>query len=84
MTKDISKAVAYEMRSGEVYAGICEEIRDISKTDKEIKLKKAFLIPSENQFKNDKSFVKDLWGFIESTNSFSIKIKDIKSSYILD
>ncbi|MCK9596130.1 hypothetical protein M0R19_03025 [Candidatus Pacearchaeota archaeon] len=83
MIKNISKAVAYNMKSGEVCVGICDEIRDISKNNREIKLKEAFIIPSENQYKDDKEFIKDIYEILDKNESFPIKIKDIKNSYIL-
>ncbi len=84
MTRKEPLPVAYNLKDGRIYIGVCDEIADISKNDREIILKEACIIPANMKYNNDRNFIKDLYNLLQKEEDISLKMSDYKSSYIIN
>lgn len=84
MTRKDPLPVAYNLNDNKIYIGVCDEIADISKNDREIMLKKAYIIPANMKYNNDRNFIKDLYNLLQKEDNIPLKMSEYKSSYILN
>ncbi len=84
MTRKEPLPVAYNLKDGRIYIGVCDEIVDISKNEREIILKEACIIPANMRYNNDRDFIKEMYDFLQKEDNILLKMSEYKSSYIIN
>ncbi len=84
MTRKEPLPVIYNLKDERIYIGVCDEIADISKNDREIILKEACIIPSNMRYNYNRNFIRELYDLLQKEDNIPLKMSEYKSSYILN